>query len=112
MSLATNAALYRAVAKLLTSWGWPVEYAAGWETRTNGSAIRTPSAVTVHHTTTPAYRERTPYTVLTVALDDGVRLLAPLDFDAQAVPPIGARVALHFAPQTDGSLLPLFKTVP
>lgn len=50
MSLATNAALYRAVAKLLTSWGWPVEYAAGWETRTNGSAIRTPSAVTVHHT--------------------------------------------------------------
>ena len=25
MSLATNAALYRAVAKLLTSWGWPVE---------------------------------------------------------------------------------------
>ncbi len=50
MSLATNATLYRAVAKLLTSWGWPVEYAAGWETRTNGSAIRTPSAVTVHHT--------------------------------------------------------------
>ena len=50
MSLATNATLYRAVAKLLTSWGWPVEYAAGCETRTNGSAIRTPSAVTVHHT--------------------------------------------------------------
>ena len=50
VSLATNAALYRNVAKLQTSWGWPVEYAAGWETRTNGSAIRTPSAVTVHHT--------------------------------------------------------------
>ena len=34
MSLATNAALYRAVAKLLTSWGWPVEYAAGWTAHT------------------------------------------------------------------------------
>ncbi len=70
------------------------------------------SAVTVHHTTTPRYRERTPYTVLTVALDDGVRLLAPLDFDVQIVPPIGARVALHFVPQTDGQLLPLFKNFP
>ncbi|WP_406624808.1 Zn-ribbon domain-containing OB-fold protein [Acidovorax sp. SDU_ACID1] len=81
-----------------------------WQRSAGAGAVH--SAVTVHHTTTPAYRERTPYTVLTVALDDGVRLLAPLDFDAQAVPPIGARVALHFAPQTDGSLLPLFKTVP
>ncbi len=70
------------------------------------------SAVTTHQTSLPAYRQRTPYTVLTVTLEEQVRFLAPLAFDAQNVPAIGARVALTFSPQTDGSTLPTFKALP
>lgn len=67
------------------------------------------SAVTIHHTSLPGYRQRTPYTVLTVTLDEQVRILAPLAFDAQTVPAIGARVVLTFMPQADGSTLATFR---
>lgn len=69
------------------------------------------SAVTIHHSSLPGFAERTPYTMLTVTLDEQVRLLAPLAFAATEVPAIGARVALEFISPSDGSLLPTFKVV-
>ena len=42
--------MYRRVAELLKSWGWDVQFAAGWETRSNSSTVLIPTPVTVHHT--------------------------------------------------------------
>ena len=50
MGIADNAAHYRSIGDRLAGWGWPVEYYSGWQSRTNGNTIRTPSAVINHHT--------------------------------------------------------------
>ena len=49
-NLEVNQVKYQEVGETLASWGWPVELYAGWASRTNGSTIRQPSAITVHHT--------------------------------------------------------------
>lgn len=69
------------------------------------------SWVTIHYSTLPAFKDRTPYTVLTVSLDDGVRMLAPLDFESTHIPQINERVQLHFLSEADGSHLPVFKAI-
>lgn len=61
MGLAENQQFYRDVADLLQKWGWEPEFYPGWTTRTNGSAVRTPTAATVHHT--GGYATSTAYLV-------------------------------------------------
>ena len=52
MGLQENAAYYQKVGALLTDWGWDdfLNWWPGWQTRTNSGPVKTPLAVTVHHT--------------------------------------------------------------
>ena len=50
MALADNVKFYEDLAALLRSWGWTPEFWPGWKTRTNGTPVTTPKALTVHHT--------------------------------------------------------------
>jgi hypothetical protein len=52
MGLQENAAYYQKVGGLLTDWGWDdfLNWWPGWQTRTNSGPVKTPLAVTVHHT--------------------------------------------------------------
>lgn len=50
MALADNVKFYEDVVALLRSWGWTPEFWPGWKTRTNGTTVTTPKALTVHHT--------------------------------------------------------------
>lgn len=49
-TLTDEATRFKRMSAVLQGWGYSIEYAAGWEGRTNGSTIRRKSAVTVHHT--------------------------------------------------------------
>lgn len=71
------------------------------------------SYTVAHHAVHPALRERTPYTVVVVELDDagGARLVSNLSDDAVAPPEIGQAVEVVWDDVTEDISLPLFRRV-
>ena len=58
----------------------------------------------VHHAFDPAFADALPYVLLTVDMDEGVRVLGR----SAAEPRMGAPVRITFAPAPDGSPMPVF----
>lgn len=66
------------------------------------------SHVTVHRPLVPPFAE--PYTVIVVALDEGIRFVSQL-VDAATDVWIGLRVKVEFTEVEEGLVLPLFRVV-
>ncbi len=61
-----------------------------------------------HHPFHLAFKREAPYTMLTVTLEEGVRLQAPLCGGGSAVPAIGQAVTVGFVDCGDDLTLPCF----
>ena len=66
------------------------------------------SWTTTHHAFHPGFKPDLPYTLLTVDLDEGVRMNAQLRGLDPAELRIGLPVRVDFEPATDGLTLPVF----
>ena len=58
-----------------------------------------------HHAFDQTFADSTPYVLLTVDMDEGVRVLGRYDGE----PRMGAPVRITFAPAPDGSPMPVFE---
>ncbi len=66
-------------------------------------------AFTVVHAAPPAFRDRAPYVVALVDLDEGARLMTNVVRCAPADVSVGMRVRLTWEALDDGKALPLFE---
>ena len=64
-----------------------------------------------HHAYHPAFKSESPYVLLTVDLEEGVRQMGRLEGDQAASLRVGAPVALGWTPTTNGYALPNFRIV-
>jgi len=62
-----------------------------------------------HQAFNPAWIERVPYAVVTVELDEGVRMVSDLPAEDTEQVAIGRRVEVFFDPVSEGVTLPRFR---
>lgn len=70
-----------------------------WKTAAGGGRVAAHSVL--HRAPTPDYREKVPYAIALVDLDEGMRVMGHAALDLKP----GARVSLSFAPHGERSLL-------
>ena len=67
------------------------------------------SFTTVHRAPVPAFRDRAPYVVVSVAMEEGPRMIANLVGDDRFDVSMGDRVEVQFVDDGAGNVLPQFR---
>lgn len=81
--------------------------AVSWQTASGRGTIHTYTVV--RQNGARPFRDRVPYVVVLVDLDEGPRMLATLENAAPEAVTIGARVRVAFRHETDDVVLPVFE---